>query len=192
MKMIWNSPYGLQRQLNFSNVFSDINKWNEYFNEICVKNMNYPSREQTAKNINTLYYLLYGEYGNSTFSGSDINQAIYKLFGIVYKYGPTWEKEIETQDKLRRLTDEELEMGVTSIFNQAANNGGQPTTQNIEELLGIDNQTVSKYKKDKIRKYLDLELVIKRDVTNDFLIKFRVLFKKITATIEPLFYETEE
>lgn len=40
-------------------------------------------------NVNKLYYLLYGYYGNNPLANMDINQSTYKLFSIVFMYGPT-------------------------------------------------------------------------------------------------------
>lgn len=187
-----DSPYGCQRQLNFSKVFDSFERFKDYFNTICIDKFKYPSTYK-MDNIETLYYLLYGTYGASTFNGSDIYQAIFKLFSIVFMYGPSWEKELDIQNKLRSLTDEELECGSTAIYNQASTNGGAPTTQSTIELLGIDNQNVTKYKKDKVNKYMDLENLLKRDVTKTFIDRFKVLFKTITAPISDLwYYDIEE
>lgn len=41
------------------------------------------------ENVNKLYYLLYGYYGNNPLANMDINQSTYKLFSIVFMYGPT-------------------------------------------------------------------------------------------------------
>lgn len=36
----------------------------------------------------TLYYLLYARYGNSPLANRDITQFQYKVFSIIFQYGP--------------------------------------------------------------------------------------------------------
>ena len=41
------------------------------------------------QNATTLYYLLYARYGNTPIANYDENQWKYKMFSIIFQYGPT-------------------------------------------------------------------------------------------------------
>lgn len=56
------------------------------------------------QNATTLYYLLYARYGNTPIANYDEEQFKYKIFSIVFQYGPTWEKKLSVQETLRGLS----------------------------------------------------------------------------------------
>ena len=60
------------------------------------------------QNATTLYYLLYARYGNTPIANYDENQWKYKIFSIIFQYGPTWEKRLDIQTTLRGLQISEL------------------------------------------------------------------------------------
>ena len=68
----------------------------------------------TDGNAQTLYYLLYSKYGNSHIANSDENQFKYKIWSTIFMYGPTWEKRLEIQNKLRNLSDDGLQIVVVN------------------------------------------------------------------------------
>lgn len=43
----------------------------------------------STQNATTLYYLLYARYGNTPIANYDETQWKYKMFSIVFQYGPT-------------------------------------------------------------------------------------------------------
>lgn len=143
----------------------------------------------TTTNATTLYYLLYARYGNSTIANFDENQFKYKLFSIIWQYGPNWEKELSIQANLRGLTEDEIREGSRAIYNKALNPNTQPTT---EELDYISEQNTTKYKKSKIEGYGTLMELLKRDVTEEFLNRFKKLFIAICEPYSPLWYESED
>ena len=55
------------------------------------------------QNATTLYYLLYAKYGNTPIANYDENQWKYKMFSVIFQYGPTWEKRLDVQTTLRGL-----------------------------------------------------------------------------------------
>ena len=57
----------------------------------------------STTNATTLYYLLYAKYGNTPIANYDENQWKYKMFSIIFQYGPTWEKRLDIQNTLRGL-----------------------------------------------------------------------------------------
>ena len=149
-----------------------------------------PALLKSDESIKTLFYLLYSKYGNSHISFSDVTQFKYNIFSIIYMYGPSWEEKLELQKKVRALTDEDLITGSKAIYNTAQN----PTNNNpgAEELDFINSQNVTHYKKSKIEGIALKWDMLATDVTNEFLLKFKPLFRKILSPDKPLLYVTEE
>lgn len=180
------SYYGNFRQVTFTDIYQDVDSFLSDYKSNGIQPI---IKDDSVK---TLYYLLYSKYGNSVIASSDTNRFKYELFAIVFSYGPTWEKELDIQSKLRNLTEDELLMGSTNINNQAMNPGTAPSTQYLDELPAINQQIVSKYKKDKMTGYATLMDLLKRDVTESFLSKFKKLFLTIVQKELPLWYESDE
>ena len=111
---------------------------------------------------------------------------------MIFEYGPTWEARLNIQDKLRNLKEDELLKGSISIQNTAVNPGSKPTTQTTEELLGVSDQVVNKFKRDKLSAYNNLYELLKTDVTEGFLQKFDKLFLVNLQPELPLLYDVEE
>ena len=143
-------------------------------------------------NANLLFYLLYARYGNSPIANRDVNQFQYKVFSIIFQYGPTWAKELEVQKKIRALSDDDIKLGSKAIYNQALNPQTEPSTASLEELTYINQQNTTNYKKSPLEGYAILMELLKQDVTEDFLRKFNVCFKKFVTPEKPLIYVTEE
>lgn len=148
----------------------------------------------TNNSLTTLYYLLYARYGNSHFANLDENQCKYKLYSIIFQYGPTWEKNIDIQSNLRALTEDELMTGSRQIADHAYNPSTVPEGPNVVdgELESINEQNRVKYKKNKTDAYSSLMVLLEKDVSEEFINKFKKLFLTIVAPYEPLFYITEE
>ena len=62
----------------------------------------------STNSATTLYYLLYAKYANSPIGNRDEEQFKYKVFSVVFQYGPTWEKRLSIQTSLRALTLDDL------------------------------------------------------------------------------------
>lgn len=140
----------------------------------------------------TLYYLLYARYGNNPIANRDVTQFKYKIFSVIFQYGPTWEKELDIQSKLRGLTDEQLRLGSKAIYNTALNPQTEPSTATLEELTYINQQNTTNYKKSPLEGYAILMDLLKKDVTEEFLKKFNICFKKFVSSERPLIYVTED
>lgn len=146
----------------------------------------------TAANQKTLYYLLYARYGNSHIASMDEEQFKYKMFSIIFMYGPSWEKELALQKTFRELTDDQLVQGAKTIFNHAHNPGTAPDTSTLEELTYIDDQNTANYKKSYLDAYYLLEGLLKQDVTESFIRRFESLFIKFVSPEPSLIYVTQE
>lgn len=185
--MMWNkSLYGkYYRQVTFTDVWEDAGSFiNDYNNNGIQTTIS----RQTAT---TLYYLLYSRYGNSVIASSDTNRFKYDVFATIFSYGPTWEKRLELQEKLRDISDNDLFTGATQIYNHAYNPGTPPSTSTFDELPAINEQNTSRHRKDKLSAYAMLISLLETDVTESFLNKFGKLFITIVQPELPLWYSTE-
>lgn len=146
-------------------------------------------------NATTLYYLLYAKFGNSPIANKDINQFKYKLFGVIFQYGPTWEKRLEIQDKLKSLSldnTSEIYKGSKAIYNRASNPETQPKTGDLDEIDYINEQNTTNYKKSVLEGLALLTDSLMTDVTGEFLNKFDICFKKFARPGRTFIYESEE
>ena len=74
----------------------------------------------TDQNATTLYYLLYARYGNTPIANFDENQFKYKIFSVIFQYGPTWEKRLEVQGLLRQMSLDDMTIeAITATSNTA-------------------------------------------------------------------------
>ena len=142
-------------------------------------------------NATTLYYLLYAKYGNNPIANRDINQFKYKVLAIIFEYGPTWEKRLDIQSKLRNLSEADLIKGAKAIYNSALNPSVAPSTATLEELDYINSQNTTNYKKSKMEAYAQLWELLNTDVTSAFVSKFKVCFKQFVRPEKPLIYVSE-
>ena len=135
----------------------------------------------TDNNLEILYYLLYARYANNRITNLDENQFKHKLFSIIWQYGPTWEKRLEIQGNLRELTVTQLLEGAKAIYNHAYNPSTDPSTASLTELTYINDQNTTNYKKSVMDAYTQLWNLLATDVTENFLDRFSVLFKKFIS-----------
>lgn len=177
--------FGEQYTPRFTEVFPDVDTFlNEY------KTSAIPS-SVTDDSAKLIYYLLYSRWGNNCIASYDTNRFKYDLWATIFSYGPTWEKRLEIQEKLRDLTDDDLFTGATQIYNHSYNPGTAPSTNTLEELTAINEQNTSKHKKDKMSGYAMLISLLETDVTERFIDKFKKLFNNFTIGFRPLYYKTE-
>lgn len=180
-----SSLYGNYRTRTFSQVFEEYSNFNEEWNRTIF------STEIETLPIELIFYLLYSRYGNSSIASSDENQFKYKLFSIMFQYGPTWKRELEIQKKVRALTEDELREGTRNTVNNAANPSTAPSTADTEELPYVNQQNISKVKRSKVDGYALVLSLLKDDVTEEFIRRFQKLFLNIVEPERPLWYVTE-
>ena len=87
------------------------------------------------QNATTLYYLLYARYGNTPIANYDENQWKYKMFSIIFQYGPTWEKRLDIQTTLRGLQISDL-VDNGSLHELFSHSGTESSSK-----TGSDNNT---------------------------------------------------
>lgn len=180
------SYYGSFRTRTFAQIFPSFEIFETEYN-----NNNLKIEFGEGLTLSQLYYMLYAHYGNSHISYTDENQFKYYLYTIIFQYGPSVLKERYIQDQLRGLSDEELVIGGKAIYNHSYNPGTAPSTSTLEELLTINDQNTTNYKKSRMEGYAMLMSLLKRDVIDEFIHKFKRLFIKVLAPDYPLLYTTE-
>lgn len=145
----------------------------------------------SVSNAITLYYLLYARYANNPIANYDEEQFKYKIFAIIFEYGPSWEKRLSVQQSLRGLSEEDLRLGSKAIYNHAFNPSQAPSTGTLTELDYINDQNTTNYKKSKMDAYGQLWELLKTDVTGEFLAKFQKCFKQFVTPEWTWIYVTE-
>lgn len=111
-----------------------------------------------------------------------------KLFATIFQYGPTWEKRLDIQAKLRNLTDKELKLSGKAIRNRAYNPDTTPGTASVEELLHINDQDTTTSMRAPLDAYAILWELLDNDVTEGLLLKFQPLFKTFVSPERVLLY----
>lgn len=174
----------------FTEIYENVNDFIYDYNNIGLPKI------ISVENCSTLYYLLYAKFGNSPIANYCEKQFKIKLFGVIWQFGPTWEKRLEIQAKIRGLKDDELVIGSKAIYNHAFNPGeiaseGASSTTRQPELQYVNDQNVTNYTKSKMDAYMQLWDLLDTDVTNEFLKKFEGLFKKFVMPGTYLFEEDD-
>lgn len=146
----------------------------------------------TDENLEILYYILYARYGNSSITNFSENQFKYKLFNIIWQYGPTWEKRLTLQADIRALSNDDILKGATVVYNHAFNPSTEPSTQTQYELPFINDQNVTKYDKTQMDAFTQLWDLLVSDVTEEFVARFKPLFKKFISPYTDLFVTDKE
>ena len=155
----------------------------------------------SVENCSTLYYLLSAKFANSPIANYDETQFKLKLFGIIWQFGPTWEKRLEIQTRIRELGSNPNDLsdiltGSKAIYNHAFNPGeiaseGTSSTTRQPELQYVNDQNVTNYTKSKMDAYMQLWDLLDTDVTSEFLKRFEGLFKKFVMPGTYLFEEDD-
>lgn len=139
--------------------------------------------------LTQLYYILWARYGNSHFNSLNNENIKGSIFSLIYMYGPTWERRIELQEKIRKLTDEEIITGNSAVHTHADDPGTLAKTP--DDITYIDSKNTTTYKKGKIEGLALAQELLSTDVTKEFINKFQYLFIRVALPYAPLYYETE-
>lgn len=186
------SYYGGYRTRTFADIFPDFKTFaQEYTRSALSVSFTPDGGEKTGLTLEQFYCMLYAHYGSSHIAFSDENQFKYYMWSIMYQYGPTVIRKREIRDTLLKMGDEEILLGGKAIYNHSFNPNTAPSTSTLEELLTINDQNTTNYKKGKAEGLLGFLAVIENDPVDEFIHKFKQLFIKITAPDYPLLYKTE-
>lgn len=172
----------------FTDIWDDVDEFKSDFADSpfagCISSSN-------PDNVSIVFYLLYARYGNNPIANLDEMQWKFKIFSTIFQYGPTWEKRLDLQSKIRALTESDLLTGSKAIHNHAFNPSTTPSTSSLTELTYINDQQTSSFKKNKLDAYTQQWDMLETDVTEDFLIKFKKCFKIFVSPERPLLYVSD-
>lgn len=193
IKEYCGSLYGTYRTKKFSDTWTNVDDFIKDYQNIGIPTtIPVTASDNTEASAMTLFYLLYARYGNEVWAASDPERRKYLLFSIIWRYGPGWQKDLEIQNKLRKLSDDEIQSGSFQISNLADNPSTDPGTDSSELLKFVKAQNTNRFKKGKLEAYALLDSLLKRDVTGDFINKFQKLFLTIVEPEALLLYEDIE
>lgn len=138
----------------------------------------------TDANLIKLYYLLYAQFGSSYFIGNNLDQAVYKLYSIIYNKGLIWSKSIDVLTTMLNLTEEDILKNREVINNMADNPGENIMTTGDNYFLNfVRSQNVNIAKDNKATAYLNY-LTLLNDFTTDFVNEFKKCFTFVLMTKE--------
>ena len=186
-----NLLYGNYRTRTLNDIYSRYSEFEDDFNMYKGIGLNPNFTSQTTPQ--TIFYLLSGKYGNSHIANSDENQFKLKLFSTIFQFGPTWEKRLDIQSKLRGMNETDILTGSKQINDHAYNPSTEPSGPNVVngEITSVNEQSKIKYTKSKVDAYASLYAMLETDVTEDFLGRFKKLFLAIVEPEYPLWYITD-
>ena len=183
-----SSLWGNYRTRTFSEIFDSYETFIQQWDTL-------PFKEAVAAdniNMELAYYLLMARYANSHIASLDENRFIFQTFSTIFQYGPMWAKDLKTQAAIRALDIDAFRTGVANIINQANNPSTEPSTADTEELPFVNSQNVSKTKRSIADGYALMYSLLKEDVSEKFIDRFKKLFLTIVEPESPLWFVTYE
>lgn len=147
---------------------------------------------EKTQSLKTTFWLIYAKYGNNPIANEDENQSKAKFLSVMFRFGPSWEKNLEIQKSLRSLTEEDICKGGRIINNRALNPSTIPQINDTEEICEVNEQTVAKSSKSKIEGYSLLLDLLKNDVTSEYVDKFKECFQQFFVPNNDLIYIEED
>ena len=162
----------------FTEVFTSVDTFITSFRESPLNDVNI-----TDETLKKVFYELVAQYGDSYFKSTNDYRNKLKTFSILANEGVVYQKKLEIQKNLIKLTLQELMDNGVSISNYAENPGDDATTtidayEGEDFLKYVNNQNVTKDKSNKLNAYKSQLYAIK-NVTTDFIKKFSPLFESI-------------
>ncbi len=192
LTMMWNNTtfnqqlFTQQYTQTLSNIYPTYDDFLNDYMELGI-----PQRLKNVAFLETIYVLLMGEYASSSIMSFSEDQFRLRLFTLIMSYGPQYERELNLQDTLLRMTDDELQLSSKAIYNTSLHPDQAPTTDTLDELPTINQQNVTKHKRSKLDAYAMLTDLLNADLTKQFIKRFDHLFVRVLRTNQPLFYATE-
>ena len=139
-----------------------------------------------------IYYILYSKYGSEYIAMSNTTRFEAKLFATLELAAPILLKELDVQNKLLKLSEDDLYSGGRAIYNHAFNPSGTPSTSTLQEIPYINDQNTTQYKKSPMEGYSVLLSLLDDNLLDKFLRKFKKLFLRVLAPTRARLYDVEE
>jgi len=176
--------HNLQPSRKFCDIFPDVDTFVDGYTNSKLSEVN------TVSNPELVYYLLYARYANWYIIPVDENQWKYKVYSTMFMYGPTWEKRLDMQKRIRELTEDDIRRGSKRIDNLSYNPSTSPSNDSMEPLDTINQQHFNGWEKSPLEGYANLEMLLETDVSEEFIGKFKKLFTRVQRA-HTVLYETE-
>lgn len=186
MNNIYDKVFTQGWTMSLDDIYSDyetfINDFNTFkdLQQISFKN---------AEFLKHIYLILLGEYASSSISNMSVDQFKIRFWTRVNQYGPQYERELEIQKDLIGLTEKDLEESSSVIYNSAINPAStveDPSSTLIKEL---NTQNTTFHKRSKLDAYAYLKSLLDKNLSSEFVSKFKGLFTYIYAGPQ-LYYKT--
>lgn len=161
----------------FTEIFDEYSTFREDFED-----SPFNKEEIEDDNLELTYYLLYNKYGNSPIANRDVNQFKFKLFGIIWQFGPVWQEKLKIQAKLRSLGLEdtsEIFKGNKIIHNRALNPENSPQVEAFDSLTYINEQNAQMSKKSVLDGLQFYHEMLEDSFTTVYIDRFKPLFKEV-------------
>ena len=183
-----NNLFGNTINRTFKDIFPDKETFAAMYND-----SGFAVSGNTVSNIDLVYSLLYARYANSTIASISEEQFAYKVFSTIFAYGPAWESKLKLQEEIRKLVDDpdKLTEGAFAIYNHSYNPSVAPETTSDMVLKTINDQNTSRFKKGKLDAFAMATEILKTDVTEAFVGKFKKLFITVVEPTLP-WWELED
>lgn len=184
----------LPQNMTFINVFPTSDTFISYYKSTPFYGTSIASLF-TDSTLELIYILLYNRYGNNEIINESVNQFKSKLIGVMWASGPKWIQRINIQEKLDKMSleaDSDIYKGSTAVYNHAMHPEEEPSTNTDEELTYINDQNVTKYKKSKLEGLVLLSETLNDNYTDEFINRFRKLFKMFIWKNRGPIYITED
>lgn len=189
---MFNGYYGAYMTRTFGEIFSSDTDFASFYSTCGIPATLQSGSDYNDFNINTIYALLCAEFMNSHIKSASEDRFKLKVMQLIYQYGPTWQREMYLQKKIRSITESDMMKGSEALYNHAQNPATSPATDARTFLSYIDDQNATLYNKDKIKAFLDNLMALDDQSTKKFLDKFKKLFITIAYPGNTLYYEGDE
>ena len=141
------------------------------------------------ENVKILYFTLLARKGEDCIQSESVGMFKYKMFLLIWQYGPSWEAKLNIQRKMQEFTEDDILDGGTQIYNQGVNpstpigkDGEQHQgTLSKNELNYVQQQSVTLNTRNKTNAYRNYQDMLKNDVSEQFFSKFDKLFAFVYA-----------
>ncbi len=135
-------------------------------------------------NVKLLYFSLLARKGQDCIQSESVGMFKYKMFLLIWQYGPSWEAKLNIQKKLQQLPDSDILDGGTQIYNTGVNPStpiGKDQEQHQgtlskNELNFVQQQNVTLNTRSKTNAYRGYQDMLRNDVSEEFFDKFDKLF----------------
>lgn len=193
---MFESYYGNFRTRMFAEIFPDVDEFKDFYDDCGVPDVLLGDGTENDPyanyDINAIYFLLISYYANSHICSSDENRFKLQLMSIIYEAAPVWQREMVLQDKILKLSDDDVLKGAKAIYNHAMHPDTAPSTGRLTELEYIDDQNTTNWQKEKAKGYAEAKDLLDPNICSRFMAKFKKLFITISYPDWPLLYATEE